>query len=172
MSKEAEEYKNLGNDAYASGRHTHAIAYYTTAIELDPTNAALFSNRAAAYTKIEEFQKAKYDADMCIELRPEWPKVRKACSCSDLQLNGKLSSRRKTICCPCGVVCRQMLRGTAETANLFCVCLSRGTGERVQRKSRLRSTSKRWLRLKKDSSAVQPIKTVRRSFFLAARLSG
>uniref|UniRef100_A0A7S0BT51 J domain-containing protein n=1 Tax=Rhodosorus marinus TaxID=101924 RepID=A0A7S0BT51_9RHOD len=74
MSKEAEEYKNLGNDAYASGRHTHAIAYYTTAIELDPTNAALFSNRAAAYTKIEEFQKAKYDADMCIELRPEWPK--------------------------------------------------------------------------------------------------
>mmetsp|Transcript_9085 Transcript_9085/g.27316 ORF Transcript_9085/g.27316 Transcript_9085/m.27316 type:complete len:375 (+) Transcript_9085:371-1495(+) len=72
--EDADDLKRRGNDAFAAGSHDEAIALYTSAIELDPTNAVLFSNRAAAYTKLEEYQKAKFDADMCIELKPEWAK--------------------------------------------------------------------------------------------------
>eukprot|EP00188_Purpureofilum_apyrenoidigerum_P005020 Plantae.Rhodophyta-Purpureofilum_apyrenoidigerum.ctg6154.p1 GENE.Plantae.Rhodophyta-Purpureofilum_apyrenoidigerum.ctg6154~~Plantae.Rhodophyta-Purpureofilum_apyrenoidigerum.ctg6154.p1 ORF type:complete len:375 (-),score=62.56 Plantae.Rhodophyta-Purpureofilum_apyrenoidigerum.ctg6154:132-1256(-) len=70
----SDDLKRKGNDAFAAGRHDAAVGLYTSAIELDPTNCVLFSNRAAAYTKLEEYGKAKLDADMCIDLKPEWAK--------------------------------------------------------------------------------------------------
>lgn len=70
----ADEWKKKGNEAYAAGRYDEAIAHYSSGIELEPTNAALFSNRSAAFLKVEDFSKAKRDADMAIELDPRWPK--------------------------------------------------------------------------------------------------
>ena len=43
-----------GNKFYSSGRLDDAIAKYTQAIGLDPTNPILPANRAMAYIKVEK----------------------------------------------------------------------------------------------------------------------
>lgn len=69
------DYKELGNQAYQAGEYQQAVDYYTGGIEQDPTHAVLFSNRSAAFLNLGEYDKAKRDADMCIELDPKWSKV-------------------------------------------------------------------------------------------------
>lgn len=54
--------KALGDDAFRQGRYDEAIQHYTTALSLDPTHAALLSNRSAAYLKIGHKSKALHDA--------------------------------------------------------------------------------------------------------------
>ena len=44
-----EQAREAGNDAYALGDWDGAVAQYSRALELRPTDAALWSNRAAAY---------------------------------------------------------------------------------------------------------------------------
>lgn len=67
--------KDRGNEAYKAGNFETAVELYTQGIEQDPTNAALFSNRSAAYLKLGDFPLARRDADMCIELDKGWSKV-------------------------------------------------------------------------------------------------
>lgn len=69
------EFKELGNEAYQAGEYDKAVILYTSGIEQEPNNAALFSNRSAAFLKVEDYSKAKLDADMCIQLDPKWSKV-------------------------------------------------------------------------------------------------
>lgn len=69
------EYKEQGNQAYQAGEYSKAVQFYTMGIEQEPSNAALYSNRSAAYLKLEEYFKAKIDADKCISLDPKWSKV-------------------------------------------------------------------------------------------------
>lgn len=69
------ELKDRGNDAYQAGEYTRAVELYTEGIGEEPTNAALFSNRSAAFLKLEDYTKAKLDAEMCIELDSKWSKV-------------------------------------------------------------------------------------------------
>jgi Flp pilus assembly protein TadD len=45
----AENEKEAGNDAFEAGNFDKAVAAYTRALELQPTDATLYSNRAAAY---------------------------------------------------------------------------------------------------------------------------
>ncbi|KAK1866834.1 hypothetical protein I4F81_009346 [Pyropia yezoensis] len=54
----AEACKPAGNEHFKAGRYDEAAAHYTEAIGHDPTNAALFSNRAAAHTKMELYDRA------------------------------------------------------------------------------------------------------------------
>ncbi|PXF45756.1 Hsp70-Hsp90 organizing protein 1 [Gracilariopsis chorda] len=68
------EFKERGNEQYQAGNYASAVELYTAGIEQEPTNAALFSNRSAAYLKLESYKKAKLDADMCIQLDPKWSK--------------------------------------------------------------------------------------------------
>lgn len=44
------------------------------AIELDPSNHVLYSNRSASYASIKDFNKALEDANKCVELSPGWSK--------------------------------------------------------------------------------------------------
>ncbi|EMS51785.1 Protein STIP1-like protein [Triticum urartu] len=44
------------------------------AIELDPTDATLYSNRSLCHMQMTEVDMALLDANTCIELRPEWLK--------------------------------------------------------------------------------------------------
>lgn len=69
------EFKEKGNNAYQDGDYAAAVHFYSEGIENEPTNAILFSNRSAAYLKLGDFDMAKRDADMCIELDPKWSKV-------------------------------------------------------------------------------------------------
>lgn len=69
------DFKELGNEAYQAQDYKKAVALYTEGIEHEPTNAILYSNRSAAYLNLEDYDKAKRDADMCIQLDPSWSKV-------------------------------------------------------------------------------------------------
>ena len=58
--KAAMEHKEKGNAAYKQRDFDTALNHYHQALELDPTNASLYSNQAAVY-----FEKGEWDA--CVE---------------------------------------------------------------------------------------------------------
>lgn len=66
--------KDKGNAALAENKFEEAIKYYTEAINLDPKNHVLYSNRSAAYAKANKYAQALQDADKTVELKPDWGK--------------------------------------------------------------------------------------------------
>jgi tetratricopeptide (TPR) repeat protein len=70
----AAELKAQGNAALQSENFTEAIQFYTQAIDIDPSNHILYSNRSAAYAKTNEFANSLNDAEKTIELKNDWPK--------------------------------------------------------------------------------------------------
>ncbi|TAQ87478.1 hypothetical protein B7494_g4203 [Chlorociboria aeruginascens] len=70
----AAELKDLGNKAIAAKDFDEAIAKFTEAIEIEPTNHILYSNRSAAYASKKEYENALKDADKVVELKPDWAK--------------------------------------------------------------------------------------------------
>lgn len=58
----------------SSGKYDEAIKYYTSAIELDPKNHVLFSNRSAAHAKAGNYWAALEDANKTVSLNPSWSK--------------------------------------------------------------------------------------------------
>jgi tetratricopeptide (TPR) repeat protein len=73
--------KEKGNEFFKAGNFLKAAALYTQAIKLDPSNATLYSNRAAAFLSLVKLSKALADAETTIKLNPQWEKgyFRKGC---------------------------------------------------------------------------------------------
>lgn len=65
------------NQACHDGDFHTAIVLYNEALGVDPQNCILYSNRSAAYMKIQQYDKALDDAIKARLLNPKWPKVRK-----------------------------------------------------------------------------------------------
>jgi stress-induced-phosphoprotein 1 len=47
---------------------------FSQAIELDPSNHVLYSNRSGSYASLKQFDKALEDANKVTEIKPEWAK--------------------------------------------------------------------------------------------------
>jgi len=67
-----EALKAEGNAALSAGKFEDAVKLYSEAIELDPTNHVLWSNRSAAHAKAEQWDEALTDANKTVELNPSW----------------------------------------------------------------------------------------------------
>ena len=73
---QAAELKDKGNKFLQANDFAKAIECYTEAISLDPSNHVLYSNRSAGYAKDKKYEQALSDAKKCVELKPDWGKVR------------------------------------------------------------------------------------------------
>ncbi|KAG0635310.1 hypothetical protein HOY80DRAFT_910921 [Tuber brumale] len=70
----SDKLKTEGNAAFGAKDFDKAIDLFTQAIEVDPDNHVLFSNRSACYASIKDFDGALKDAVKCIEIKPDWAK--------------------------------------------------------------------------------------------------
>lgn len=67
--------KDKGNAALSANKIDEALKYYTEAINIDPQNAVLYSNRSAAYAKASQYDLALKDAEKAVEIKPDWSKA-------------------------------------------------------------------------------------------------
>lgn len=63
-----------------------AIRLYSQAIAGDESDAALYSNRSAAFLAEGLNDQALWDAEKCIALSPSWPKAHYRCACAAMSL--------------------------------------------------------------------------------------
>eukprot|EP00322_Chrysochromulina_rotalis_P018573 CAMPEP_0115859474 /NCGR_PEP_ID=MMETSP0287-20121206/16633_1 /TAXON_ID=412157 /ORGANISM="Chrysochromulina rotalis, Strain UIO044" /LENGTH=389 /DNA_ID=CAMNT_0003313773 /DNA_START=12 /DNA_END=1181 /DNA_ORIENTATION=+ len=70
----AEAAKAAGNAAFKAQDYDAAVKAFTEAIEADPTNHVLFSNRSGAHAAKAQFKEALLDANECIKLKGDWAK--------------------------------------------------------------------------------------------------
>lgn len=70
----ADALKAEGNKLFAEKKFTESIEKFSQAIELDPTNHVLYSNRSGAYASLKDWSKALDDATKTTEIKPDWAK--------------------------------------------------------------------------------------------------
>lgn len=70
-----EQLKQQAAEARNGGRLDEALDAYTRAIDLDATNATLFSNRSLVHMELDMFLEALADADSGLKLQPDWAKL-------------------------------------------------------------------------------------------------
>ena len=80
MIKRLEQLKAAGNAAFTANKSEEAVQAYTDALAVDPLNveynSVLYSNRAAAYVKLRQYQKAIDDCNRCLEGKPGFTKAK------------------------------------------------------------------------------------------------
>lgn len=87
MSKQAEKYKEQGNEEFKKGNYAKAIENYTYATEVDPKNPVYFTNRSMCYFKMAEYQKSLRDAEKSTALNPSWVKGYYRAGMAQIELN-------------------------------------------------------------------------------------
>jgi tetratricopeptide (TPR) repeat protein len=75
----AYDEKELGSAAWKSGNYEGAIEHFSKAINFSDQNdkeslKILYSNRSAAYMKVNQFSSALIDGEKCVELDSSWAK--------------------------------------------------------------------------------------------------
>ncbi|CCG23493.1 Ppt1 serine/threonine phosphatase [Candida orthopsilosis Co 90-125] len=73
--EEAIKVKDEGNQYLKEHKFEEAIKSYTKAIELDPTNAVFYSNRAQVHIKMENYGLAIQDCDSALAVNPNFLKA-------------------------------------------------------------------------------------------------
>lgn len=76
-SKAVREFKATGNKAMQSGAFQKAMRLYTRALDLDPANSILYSNRSAAHFNLRQFSESLDDAESAILCDAMWWKAYK-----------------------------------------------------------------------------------------------
>lgn len=73
--KLCENERLKGNESMKAKDYQDAITSYGRALDLNPTDAATFSNRALAYLKTKEYARALEDAEQAIKLKEDYVKA-------------------------------------------------------------------------------------------------
>ncbi|KAJ0703928.1 putative tetratricopeptide-like helical domain superfamily, ankyrin repeat-containing [Helianthus annuus] len=73
--KKAAEAKSRADDAFRRKEYQIAVDAYTQAIDFDPSDATLLSNRSLGWMRLGQADRALTDAQACRELRPNWQKA-------------------------------------------------------------------------------------------------
>ncbi|XP_078054802.1 small glutamine-rich tetratricopeptide repeat-containing protein alpha-like isoform X2 [Mustelus asterias] len=71
----AEQLKTEGNEQMKVENYQCAVDYYTKAIELNPSNAVYYCNRAAALSKLGNYTGAVQDCEKAIAFDPSYSKA-------------------------------------------------------------------------------------------------
>jgi stress-induced-phosphoprotein 1 len=66
--------KEEGNTFVKSAEYAKALKCYTDAIELDPTEHTIYSNRSMCYERLARWGESEADAREVIRLKPDFPK--------------------------------------------------------------------------------------------------
>ncbi|XP_047506803.1 stress-induced-phosphoprotein 1 [Pieris napi] len=87
----AEQEKELGNKFFKKGDYSTAMKHYTEAIQRNPDDPKLYSNRAACYTKLAAFDLGLRDCEKCCKLDPKFIKgwIRKGKILQGMQQHSK-----------------------------------------------------------------------------------
>jgi len=72
--QKANREKNLGNECFSAKNYHEAAKHFTNAIDLNPDDHVFYSNRSACYANLEEYDKALVDAQICVDIKPDWTK--------------------------------------------------------------------------------------------------
>lgn len=72
---EAENIKNEGNCLMKEEKYNEALNAYNRAISIDATNPVFYCNRAAAFSRLGEYQKAADDCRMALRYDPTYSKA-------------------------------------------------------------------------------------------------
>lgn len=64
--------KAKGNKAFQAQKYEEAVSHFTEAIEHDPSDIILYSNRSASYAFLEDYTKALKDGERCVSLDADW----------------------------------------------------------------------------------------------------
>uniref|UniRef100_A0A7S3JTU5 CS domain-containing protein n=1 Tax=Aureoumbra lagunensis TaxID=44058 RepID=A0A7S3JTU5_9STRA len=67
-AKSREWHRCEGNKYYAKKQYRKAVEEYSFAIEADPYDASVYSNRAQAWLSLGQWQSAREDADECVRI--------------------------------------------------------------------------------------------------------
>lgn len=69
-----DDFKSAGDNHFRSKSYALAISSYQDALQLDPTNHVILSNKSAAHLANGEKSKALHDARKCVEHNASWAK--------------------------------------------------------------------------------------------------
>ena len=88
--------QDQGNAAFKAGNFEEAAERFSAAIDLDPTNHVLYSNRSAAYASLKRYDAALKDAKKTVELKPDWARVGTGlasfgCRCQEVAVGAALA---------------------------------------------------------------------------------
>lgn len=73
-TSQSEDLKKEGNAAFSSGKFSEALELFSKAIEIDPENHVLYSNRSAAHASLKDYSQALEDSEKAISIKPDWSK--------------------------------------------------------------------------------------------------
>lgn len=73
--QEAENLKNEGNRLMKEEKYAEALNTYSKSISLDATNPVFYCNRAAAYSRLGDYQRAADDCRMSLRYDPNYSKA-------------------------------------------------------------------------------------------------
>jgi stress-induced-phosphoprotein 1 len=120
-AEKAEEAKQRGNDFFREKKFPEAIAEYEDAVKRAPKDAPIRNNLSAALTKIMDFNGAKTQVEMAIELDPTYTKAwaRKGdIECAFKEHHKALDSYKKGLSLdPTNSSCKEGLRKVTQQIN-------------------------------------------------------